>query len=211
MDYQGQNGQDRFLNCNYFKSKSEGIFVDVGAHDGKTISNSLFFEKIGWKGLCIEPLPNIFSKLIQNRNCICENYAISSKEGEEEFLLVEGYAEMLSGLVKEYSLEHLRRVRDEINFYGGCEKIIKVKTTKLQTLLEKHNITNIDYLSIDTEGNELKVLQSIDFNKTKIFAITVENNYKEKSFREFLTPLGFTLEKVLDIDEVYINKNYENN
>jgi FkbM family methyltransferase len=209
MNYPSQHGQDKYLNCNYFKSKPEGIFVDVGAHDGKTISNSIFFEKIGWKGLCIEPLPNIFSKLVGNRNCICENYAISSEEGEEDFLLVEGYAEMLSGLIKEYSSKHLERVKDEIKFYGGSDKTIKVKTTKLQTLLDKHSITKIDYLSIDTEGNELKVLQSIDYKKTKIFAITIENNFKEKSIRDFLTPLGFTLDKVLDVDEVYLN--YENN
>ncbi len=205
MNYPSQLGQDRFLNENYFKSKNNGIFVDVGAHNGITISNSLFFENIGWTGICVEPNPAVFNELKNNRKCICENYAISDEQGEEDFLLVTGYAEMLSGLKKEYCDMHLGRVRGEINHYGGKEEIIKVKTIRLDTLFNKHNIKYVDFLSVDTEGNELKVLKSIDYNDTKVFSISVENNYKDPSIKEFLTSVGFELIKTLEIDEIYIN------
>jgi hypothetical protein len=45
------------------KDKENGVFVDIGAHDGETDSNSLFFENLGWKGFCIEPNPEMFNKL----------------------------------------------------------------------------------------------------------------------------------------------------
>jgi len=207
MSYSSQLGQDRYLNENYFKNKTNGVFVDVGAHDGNTYSNSKFFEELGWTGLCIEPIPSIFNKLKDSRKCICENYAISDTEGENEFLLVHGYAEMLSGLAKEYDPMHLDRIKGEINHYGGSKELIKINTLKLQTLLDKHNITKIDFLSIDTEGNELKVLKSVNFNKTNIFAIAIENNYKDKSINEFLSTVGFKYITNLDVDEIYINNN----
>lgn len=205
-NYYSQLGQDRYLNGNYFKNKVNGVFVDVGAHDGKTYSNSKFFEDLGWSGLCIEPIPSIFNQLKENRKCICENYAVSDVEGEDEFLLVHGYAEMLSGLAKEYDPMHLDRIKGEINHYGGSKEIIKINTLKLQTLLDKHNINSVDFLSVDTEGNELKVLKSIDFTKTKIFSVSIENNYKDKSINEFLSNVGFEYVTNLDVDEIYINK-----
>lgn len=205
MSYYSQLGQDRFLNENYFKNKADGVFVDIGAHDGNKYSNSKFFENLGWAGLCVEPILDVFDRLKQNRKCLCENYAISDTEGEDEFLLVRGYAEMLSGLSKEYDPIHLNRIKNEINYYGGDKETIKIKTLRLQTLLDKHNINNIDYLSVDTEGNELKVLKSIDFNKTKIYLITVENNYQSKNINDFLSGVGFKYVTSLDIDEIYIN------
>jgi len=207
MGYRSQLGQDRFLNETYFKDKTTGVFVDIGAHDGLFYSNSKYFEDLGWTGLCVEPLPDIFLKLKENRKCICENYAITNEEGEDDFLVIKGYAEMLSGLVKDYDPMHLNRIDGEVNYYGGSKEVVKVNTIRLQTLLDKYNINSIDFLSIDTEGNELKVLESIDFNKTKIFAISLENNYKHTNIREFLASKNFEFVKTLDVDEVYINKN----
>lgn len=209
MNHISQLGQEKFLNDNYFHNKKDGIFVDIGAHNGITYSNSKFFEEMGWRGMCVEPNPEVFKQLRENRNCICENYAISDEEGVGEFLLVKGWAEMLSGLVKDYIPAHTGRIDYEIEIHGGSKEVIPVNTIKLQTLIEKHNLTNIDFLSIDTEGNELKVIKSIDFSKTSVFAITVENNYRETFIKEYLTSIGFTHVTDLVQDEVYINNNYK--
>ena len=54
--FYSQCGQDRFLNDNIFKGFKNGTFVDVGAHDGRTFNNTLFFEQLhGWSGINIEP------------------------------------------------------------------------------------------------------------------------------------------------------------
>lgn len=57
MKYKSQYSQDKFLNENFFKNKKNGVFIDIGAHDGITMSNSFFYEKqLGWDGLCVEQI-----------------------------------------------------------------------------------------------------------------------------------------------------------
>ena len=204
MSY-SQLGQEKYLNENFFKNKTNGVFVDIGAHDGITLSNTKFFEELGWQGICVEPIPEIFEKLKINRKCICEQYAVTDEDGIGEFLVLKGWTEMLSGLANEYVQSHVNRINAEISERGGSKEIIPINTIKLQTLLDRHNITYIDYLSVDTEGNELKILKSIDFNKTKVFSITVENNYNISDFKDYLIPLGFRYETNLTQDEVFIN------
>ena len=64
MRFYSQVGQDRFLLENFFRGRRGGVFLDIGAYDGETLSNTLFFEKtMGWTGLCVEPLPSAASRL----------------------------------------------------------------------------------------------------------------------------------------------------
>jgi hypothetical protein len=63
MQYYSQYGQDKFLFENFFINKKEGFFLDIGAHDGVNGNNTFLFEKIGWSGVCIEPIPSVFEKL----------------------------------------------------------------------------------------------------------------------------------------------------
>ena len=78
MEFHSQDKQDLFLKNNVFKDYKNGFFVDVGAHDGKKINNTLFFENYyNWTGINIEPMPNVFTELTNNRpncinyNCLC--------------------------------------------------------------------------------------------------------------------------------------------
>ena len=48
MEFYSQYGQDKFLFENFFKEKNNGFYLDIGAHDGITLSNTYFFEKLGW-------------------------------------------------------------------------------------------------------------------------------------------------------------------
>ena len=43
--FYSQDGQDQYLEKNIFKNFKNGFFVDVGAHDGVSINNTLYFEK----------------------------------------------------------------------------------------------------------------------------------------------------------------------
>ena len=64
-------------------------------------------------------------------------------------------------------------------------------------------LVGIDYLSIDTEGGELNILQSIDFDKVTIYIIDVENNYNDPNFKLFLESKGYRLVAHLEFDEIY--------
>jgi hypothetical protein len=76
---------DQFLFENFFRGKRDGVFVDVGAKDGRRLSNSLFFEdSLGWRGLCVEPRPEDFSQLVRQRRCICEQAQVGGRDSETD-------------------------------------------------------------------------------------------------------------------------------
>ena len=188
--------------------KKNGVFIDVGAYDGDRVSNSLYFEDVlGWSGICIEPNPNAYNKLIDNRSCICINAGVTDVESELPFYKVSGHAEMLSGFMSYISNEHIERINMEISRHGGKTEIVNVKTIRLSDVLRENNITNVDYLSIDTEGNELHVLKSIDFNTCNIMYITAENNDKTNDVRDFLSQKGYDFICNICGDDIYKLKN----
>lgn len=208
--YYSQDNQDKFLEENIFKGYKNGTFIDVGAHDGFRINNTLYFEKNNnWNGINIEPIKKIYKKLLNNRpKCINLNLAICNYDGEKEFINNSGYTEMLSGIKETFDPRHYKRLEKEINQHGGKTEIIKVNTNKLETICDKYNISHINYLSIDVEGAEFEVIKSINFNKVFIDVIGFENNYKDKSkiIIKYLKNKNFKIiNKSTDI--LMINKN----
>lgn len=155
MHYYSQYGQDEFLHKNIFLDKKDGFFVDVGAHDGRDLNNTLFFEEnMNWKGINIEPIPSVYEKLQKNRpDCINLNCAVSNTDNElESFIVGVGYTEMLSGLVKSYDSRHLQRMNYENHIHNGRSEIIGVRTRRLENIFEEYNVKKVDFLSIDVEG-----------------------------------------------------------
>jgi FkbM family methyltransferase len=208
-EYYSQWKQDYYMNEVIFKNKSNGFFVDIGAHDGISFSNSYYFEKnLGWKGICIEPHPVVFEKLKQNRYCYLENVAISNENKEMKFLKIDGAPEMLSGLVDNYDPRHIERIGKEAILDGGSIDIINVQCVSLSSLLDKYNVQEVDYLSIDVEGAELSILKGIDFNKCLIKYITIEDNYPDTSqeWHNILLSNNFEVIQILGHDYVYKNK-----
>lgn len=203
--YFSQYGQDAFLNERIFRGLVGGFFVDIGAHDGVSFNNTYFFEsQLGWNGICFEPNPVVFEKLMKSRRCICLNGAVSNRKGEAAFLKIDGYPEMLSGLLDRYDPRHLRRIEQEIEVYGGRKQVITVPCYELNAVLAENRVMHVDYLSIDVEGSELDILTSIDFERVKYRVISVENNYGDNSVKAYLKRHGFRLIATLEIDEIYI-------
>jgi FkbM family methyltransferase len=182
MDYFSQYGQDDYLDNQIFKKQNNGVFIDIGAYDGKRLSNTYFFEKSrNWEGICFEPNPRVFKELIKNRDCICINGAVSEKEGELDFLDLEG-VETLGGLVSKFDKRHLERIDTDFEKYEGkSRQIIKVKCYNINKVLKESNYKVIDYCSIDTEGGELDIVKSIDLSKFKVKVFSVENNFPERN------------------------------
>jgi len=189
MNQYSQYGQDTLLNK--LINQRNGFFIDIGAHDGISFSNSYLFEtELEWNGICIEPLPNIFKKLEKNRKCILENCAISDVEGVMDFVSINGLnaaGEMLSGFNRENYAKSI----------GRPYEIIKVNTFRLDTILNKHNVKYADFCSIDTETTEMSVLKSIDWNNYQIKYICIERNGRDKEIIDFLKPYGYVY--VIDI------------
>ena len=184
-----QYGQDLFiLRCMNFKEN--GFFVDVGAYDGLLFSNTYFMEKfLNWRGICIEPNPASFSRLKEIRLSTCLNYAVSDFEGTMQ-------------LPKTYEF---RSDALETHLTTDDEKVdVPVKT--LTKILDENSCpTEIDYLSIDTDGFDLNVLKSIDFNKYKIKYISIEHNHDENLRSEFwgLLKNKYKFKAELGVDDIY--------
>ena len=194
--------QDKYLENKFFKGYKNGFYVDVGAHDGVCINNTLYFEKNNnWRGINIEPIKKVFDSLVKNRpNDININCAVCNNDGETEFYLNEGYSEMLSGIKDIYDERHLERLNNvNLNNFSTTQ-IIKVITKKLETIFDENNISHINYLSIDVEGAEFEVIKSINFEKVFIDIIGFENNYMDTSIPiiHYLENNGFKLDNISD-------------
>lgn len=200
INYYSQFQQDQWVYESFFQNKNNGYFVDIGAHDGITFSNSKFFEDIGWDGICIEPNPKIFEILQSNRKCKCIKKAISDKKEKSQFFQITEGADMLSGLVNEFTDDAITRIHQELQAIPENFDYIDVECDLFENIIDRNRI---DFLSLDTEGNELKILKSIDFNKFNIEVITVENNDYDEKFFSFLIPKGYQFITRLGCDEIY--------
>lgn len=121
---------------------------------------------------------------------------------------------MLSGIKSSYHSSHFERLNNELNQFGG-ESIIKLVTTNtLKTIYNIHKINHINYLSVDVEGNEFNVLNSIDFNNIFIDVIGFEDNYPDttKINIEFLEKNNYLyIGRFGDIIMIHKNSKFINN
>ena len=208
--FYSQYKQDEYLETHIFKGYKNGIFMDIGAHDGVSLNNTLYFEKYkNWSGYNIEPIQKVYDKLITNRpNSVNINCAVSNNDGTEEFICNTGYTEMLSGLKKTYDVRHFYRLENENKQMGSTTEVIRINTKKIETICNEYNIKNINYLSIDVEGGEFEVIKSINFDKVFIDVIEFENNYNDTSIPiiQFLEEKNYVLlNKSIDIFMIHKN------
>lgn len=204
-NYFSQFKQDKFINEVIFNNKKFGFFIDIGAHDGVSINNSVFFEKYkSWNGLCIEPNPNVFKELIKNRKSININKCIGNDNKKVMFTQITGYSEMLSGITDNYHANHVERIDNLISKKGGEKSQIEVEMITLDSIKEATN-NDIDFISIDTEGNEFDIVNSINFKLLKVKCLVIENNYKDNKISNYLQSCNFKLIFKLDTDEIYVN------
>jgi len=181
--FNSQDKQDEYLETNIFKGYKNGFYMDVGAHDGITINNTLYFEKYNnWTGINVEPIKTVYDKLLINRpNNININCAICNNDGNAEFICNVGYTEMLSGLKDCFDDRHHQRLNYENEIFDSKTNIININTRRIESICDEYNVKHINYLSIDVEGAELEVIKSINFKKVFIDVIGFENNYDDMS------------------------------
>lgn len=151
--------------------KTNGYFVEFGATNGVTLSNTYLLEKeFNWKGILVEPAKTWHQDLRLNRNAIIDTSCIWI----ESNLLIDFIETNSPELSSIADLE----VNDGHEIQRNNNLKYKVNTITLNDLLNKYNAPNIiDFLSIDTEGSEFQILSSFDFSKYDIKVICCEHNF----------------------------------
>jgi len=214
--YYGRHGQDQYMNDMIFGNMKHGIFVDIGAYDGIESSNTLFFEEtLGWYGICVEPLPQVFPRLTLNRKCICINtcaldcynhltfrHVIPNKTTKLNRKDRIPNVEKLSGLIDFACNKHQAMIDKMIGSFGGRIEYFKVDCVPINTILNRVN-NPIDLLSIDTEGCELCILRAIDFSIFSINVIIVETLFSSVDISHFMKEKGYIFIKRVGYDSIY--------
>jgi FkbM family methyltransferase len=203
--YQGAESQlfqDLFVQFT-LKQKRNGYFVEFGATNGRSLSNTYLLEKkFGWNGVLAEPARCWHGELAANRACKIDHRCVWSRSGEQL-----SFNEARS---PEFSTIDAFSGRDMHAAARADGARYMVETVSLLDLLDSCGAPrSIDYMSVDTEGSELEILRGFDFGKYDIRIITVEHNGVEpdrSQIFELLSGLGYErrLTALSNFDDWYV-------
>lgn len=199
--FHSQFGEDRYI-YEHIDLPGQGVFVDVGAGHPISLSNTYFFEKNNWTGVCIDADP-IQYKLLKEKRANVEWAAISPEEGEIDFF--QAYSPTYSSTIGKEYCKGLIRV--------PFKNPIRVPSCKLETILEKFNIDTIDLLSIDVEGTELEVWKTFDCERHKPKVVIIEyytfglSDNSEK-IKDFFSELPYQLVHTTCTNFIFLNHNF---
>ena len=203
--YSSQAGQDKIIKDIFFNNKRKGFFIEIGAYDGIEGSNCYHFERyLNWDGIAIEPSIIQFEKLQKNRKCKLLNYPVNEEAKEVEFIdVIEGLTQM-SGINNNFFERNKNII---LNNRESKTRSINMKTITFDQVVPKNTV--IDYLSIDIEGGEMALVNSINYNDYDIKVITVENNVPEKqNFKNFFDSKNFLYFDRVGQDEIFYNSKF---
>ncbi|XP_042211076.1 uncharacterized protein LOC121858624 isoform X2 [Homarus americanus] len=158
-----QYRQSIFLITKILPGMKGGFFVEVGAMDGELYSNTLYLEReLGWTGLLIEANPSAFQQLLSKHR---KAWAINAAAAVNTYTSIVSY---LSTGDKEEAGE----ISEDLHIG------IKIKAIPLYSILKSMDRV-IDFLSLDIQGQELKVLQTLPWNIVKIRVMCIRAERQE--------------------------------
>ena len=183
-----RSGEQRFRDCCSALSAKlpEAYFINVGANDGVTGTPAIkiLLGNPNWKGLLIEPVPYCFERLKANfpdaRRFMLEQVAVGSKAGRcRMFYVDQGARAQVPELPEWYDkLGSFDRAHISTHLGPAIEPFIKEMSVDVCTLTElvaRNGIPQVHLLHVDTEGNDLEVLRSLDFSAYRPVMIFTEH------------------------------------
>jgi len=179
-----QNNEEEII-VNHFGGRI-GQFLDVGAYNGITFSNTHKLVELGWDGVCVEPSPSAFVSLVRlykdNSKVKLVNCAIDKISRIVEFYDAGGDA------VSSMDLEHKAKWE---KFGNSRFSLIFLKTITFKDLFDVFR-WNFDFINLDVENKNFELFQEIDFQSlAKLKAICVEHDGRVEQMCNIVRKFGF--------------------
>ena len=194
------NGEDVIIQ-GLFNHRKDGFYIDVGCYHPIRASLTHLLYKKGWKGVNIdisEDTINLFKIARPNDKNI--NIGIADKVGEDFY----------------YQSGHINQA-NSFKYYEDVKKV-KIQITTLDNIIKNLEIKKIDFLNIDVEYTDFKVLQGINLNSVRPTLIAIEDNdafdiadLVNSDIYKYLINKGYFLYSKLNCTNLYLDKKYKNN
>ena len=196
-EHLGEFGEDIFIR-RFFKNQKKGFYVDIGCYHPIKGSLTYYLFKEGWLGLNVDISKTSIDLFKMSRpKDYNVNAAITDFDGETFYYE--------NGLINQQN-----------SLIGNKDnKKVKVESYRLETILNNFSIPNIDYLNIDVEGSDYKVISSLDFSKYRPKLISIEQNvYNSEKIiisetHKLLTKKNYFLASKIGVTCIYIDNKYE--
>ena len=192
-----------------FKDQKNGFYVDVGANDPDDMSVTKYFYLAGWRGINIEPIPELVEKLNKSRpEDTNKGVAISNKKGELTFYKGVN-ASGLSTLSPKIAASHRAK--------GFEFTKTRIPVTTLTAVLDEHakDKPEITFMNVDVEGFEKQVFSSIDFKRYHPRVITAESTAPltevatHQVWESILTVNGYIFAMDDGLNRYYVHRSQE--
>lgn len=171
-----------------------GQFVEAGAHDGLTQSNTAMLEfSFGWTGLLIEPIPELAARCRLNRPAALVEQAalVAADFGNESIRMTYcNRSSIVEGGRGSHArdaawLEACRRIPDQRDI-EPYEVVVPART--LSSILDDRGISKIDFMSLDLEGYEAAALRGLEFDRHRPAMLLVEISNDRQEVERVVAP-----------------------
>ncbi len=183
-----------------------GFFVELGANDGYSQSNTYYFEAIRrWQGVLIEPIPDACTAAARLRrrsrvfNCACVSFDYPHPYVEMTY---GGLMSVVNGALRDPALEAAYTAQGSA-FANAESYRIRVPARTLTAILDEAQVQHIDLLSLDVEGSELQVLKGLDFDRYRPTYMLVEAYFFREEIEAFLRDTYEVVEQLTGHDILY--------
>jgi FkbM family methyltransferase len=206
--HHSQQGEDQYAYSKFFHGKVAGSYLEMGALDGQRYSNTRWYHThLAWHGLLIEGDPKSYAALPKNRpNDITVHAAVCEQRKTVHF--AESSDGAVSGILEFMSADFKRM------FAGHLDTAVKheVVCLPLRDILAYYNITHVDFFSLDVEGGELMVLESINFSCVSFDVLVVEldntNPHKDEAVRKLLSSAGYKVHSRVHNNDWFVREGF---
>jgi FkbM family methyltransferase len=185
-------------------SRHPGIFIEAGAYDGLTQSNTALLEfSYGWRGLLVEPVPELAERCATNRPAsIVEQVALVPPEHDGDVVSMT--------YCNRSSIVHGARggPEEDAAWIEACSALpdqrgieprnLTVPARTLSSIVEQHGMARIDLLSLDLEGYEAAALRGVDFDRHRPQLLLVEISSDRQAVESVLDPWYETVAELSD-------------